>query len=482
MSRPGSDQNVGVTAEREPAPVSLPAPAPQLGGLTRRRRPAAGLRPTERFAIAGPLTVAWVAFSVWVSDPWRDDLEQALGTVLAWVIPVTLAYIPGAVIGFMIATLLVSPYRQLMLVPPSGPWPEGEWPPVTVVIAAWNEEHAIVPTLERIADLTYGGPLEVVLADNNSTDRTAERAEDAAGRLGLRYQRVFEPQPGKHRALNAALRAVTTPFVVSVDADTFVQPEALTYLIARICSTPQDQHVSACAGALVAQNPLASFVTRMQQWDYRLGINGVKRMQGAYNSALVAQGAFSAYVTRDLRAVGGWPDAIGEDIVLTWTLMSSRGIVLYEPVALGFTVVPERLGHLLTQRSRWARGMLEGLRLHPPPTQPRVLAKVVAGVDYLVPVLDFGFIFFWVPGVILFALGYPLIVGWWSMLLLPMTLAIFAFLRYWQERHVFQRLGIHPARDLRGFMGYLVVYQVLTSAASLRGYLQYAVGAGRRWK
>ena len=28
------------------------------------------------------------------------------------------------------------------------------------------------------------------------------------------------------------------------------------------------------------KNPLASFVTRMQQWDYRLGINGVKRMQG----------------------------------------------------------------------------------------------------------------------------------------------------------------------------------------------------------
>ena len=63
----------------------------------------------------------------------------------------------------------------------------------------------------------------------------------------------------------------------------------------------------------------------MQQWDYRLGINGVKRMQGAYNSALVAQGAFSAYWTEDLRAVGGWPDAIGEDIVLTWTMLDSLG-------------------------------------------------------------------------------------------------------------------------------------------------------------
>ena len=245
---------------------------------------------------------------------------------------------------------------------------------------------------------------------------------------------------------------------------------------------PQDQHVSACAGALVAQNPLARFVTRMQQWDYRLGINGVKRMQASYNSALVAQGAFSAYWADDLRAVGGWPDAIGEDIVLTWTMIGSRGLVQYEPVALAFTVVPERLGLLLSQRSRWAAGMFEGLRRHPPPTQPRVLAKFVAGIDYLVPFLDIGFVFFWLPGVILFVFGYPLLFGWWSMLLLPITLAIFGFLRRWQERHVFRRLGIEVGHDIRGFSAYLLAYQLLTSAASLRGYAQYLRGAARRWK
>ena len=444
--------------------------------FTRRRRPAAGLRPTVLFAIAFTLTFGWVLFSVWVSSPWREDLERAIGPVMAWVIPILLAYIPGLVIGLMIATLLLSPYRELALVPPGG-----EWPPVTVVIAAWNEERGIVPTLERIADLTYPGPVEVVLADNNSTDRTAELAEEAAKRLGLNYRRSFEPEPGKHRALNTALETVTTPIVATLDADTFVQREALTYLVTRLTSTPQDQHVCACAGALVAENPLAGFVTRMQQWDYRLGINGVKRMQAAYNSALVAQGAFSAYYTDDLKAVGGWPDAIGEDIVLTWTMMGSRGIVLYEPVALAFTVVPEKLGRLMSQRSRWARGMFESLRTHPPPRQPRVLAKAVAGIDYLVPFLDFGYLFFWVPGLILFLFGYPLIFGWWSMLLIPITLAIFAFLRYWQELHVFRRLNIHPPRDLRGFLGYLLVYQVLTSAAALRGYAQYALGRGRRW-
>jgi biofilm PGA synthesis N-glycosyltransferase PgaC len=324
--------------------------------------------------------------------------------------------------------------------------------------------------------------VEVVLADNNSTDRTAELAEQAANQLGLRYRRVLERTAGKHRALNTALATVTTPLVVTVDADTHPQRESLTYLIARVAETPQEQHVCACAGALVAENPLAGYVTRMQQWDYRLGINGVKRMQAAYNSALVAQGAFSAYWTEDLRAVGGWPDAIGEDIVLTWTMMATRGIVAYEPLALAFTVVPERLGRLMDQRSRWARGMFEGLRGHPPLRQPRILAKCVAGVDYLIPLIDIGIIFFWVPGVILLAFGYPLIVGWWSMLLIPITLAVFGFLRRWQERNVFRRFAIHHEPDARGFTGYLFLYPSLMSAASLRGYGQYISGAARRWR
>ena len=209
----------------------------------------------------------------------------------------------------------------------------------------------------------------------------------------------------------------------------------------------------ACAGALIAENANHNFLTRMQGWDYRLGINGVKRTQAAYNSALVAQGAFSAYWTDDIRAVGGWPDAIGEDIVLTWTLMDSRGLVQYEPVALAETVVPERLDHFMRQRSRWARGMIEGIRINPPQRQPRVLAKVVAGIDYLVPLLDIGYVFFWVPGVILFIVGYPLLFSWWSMLVIPITLFVYGLLRRWQDRNVFRVLrrasGARPARLLR---------------------------------
>ena len=99
--------------------------------------------------------------------------------------------------------------------------------------------------------------------------------------------------------------------------------------------------------------------------------------------------------------------------------MDTRGIVQYEPLALSATTVPSGFSHFMRQRSRWARGMFEGIRANPPQHQPRVIAKVVAGIDYLVPFLDIGYVFFWIPGLILALLGYPLIVSWWSMLLHP---------------------------------------------------------------
>jgi poly-beta-1,6-N-acetyl-D-glucosamine synthase len=448
-----------------------------LGGLTRRAPPFAGLRPTVLFALASSLTAGYLVFDLWVSSRWRAELEQAVGPVASWVIPTFLAYIPAIVIGFLIFTLLFGVYRRTEL-----RGPDGAWPAVTVVIAAWNEEKTIAETLTRIAGADYPGRLEVVVADNNSTDQTATAAEEAAARLGLTYRRVFVPARGKHNALNTALATVTTPIVVTVDADTYLHPAALAYLVAAITDRPQGQHVSACAGALYAQAPTRTFVTRMQGWDYCLGINGVKRMQAAYNCTLVAQGAFSAYWTEDVVAVGGWPDAIGEDIVLTWNLMASRGLIRYEPLAVAFTALPTKLSELLTQRSRWARGMFEGLRRDPPHRQPRMLAKFVAGVDYLVPFLDIGIICFWVPGVILFLFGYPIIFSWWSMLVIPVTLIIFGLMRRWQERHVFRRLDIVRERDRQGYFGYLFAYQVLISAAALRGYAQYLTGTARQWR
>lgn len=79
--------------------------------LTRRPRPAAGLRPTLVFSIVVMLTAAYVAFAVWVSGTWRTELAHAIGPIASWVIPVTIAYIPGVAMGFFMFTLLVTRYH-----------------------------------------------------------------------------------------------------------------------------------------------------------------------------------------------------------------------------------------------------------------------------------------------------------------------------------------------------------------------------------
>ena len=83
-----------------------------------------------------------------------------------------------------------------------------------------------------------------------------------------------------------------------------------------------NEKTAAVAGCLFVKNAKKSFITKLQEWDYTLGIFGVKLVQGNYNSTLVAQGAFSAYKTKLLKEIGGWKNCVGEDIVLTWQLLA----------------------------------------------------------------------------------------------------------------------------------------------------------------
>ena len=103
------DRVSGVRVERE-----------QLGGFAHRARPAFGMRPTLRFTLAAVATVAYVGLAVWVSRIWRGELEDAIGPVMGWVIPILMAYIPGIVIGFLCFTLIFTRYQPPPLRAPGG--------------------------------------------------------------------------------------------------------------------------------------------------------------------------------------------------------------------------------------------------------------------------------------------------------------------------------------------------------------------------
>ena len=425
-----------------------------------------------KFALASGLAFAWLGFSVWLSLPWLHSLAKDMTWPLAVLAIAVLAYAPGWLVAFMAASLVLDRQPPLRRSSPQ--------PPVTVLLPAHNEAEGIAGTLQYLARQDYDGPMQVIVIDNASSDSTLATARRAASELELSARVLSAPTQGKSHALNAALRYVETDIVITLDADTALHPSAVGNLVARYQSSPSD--VTAVAGAVLARNSRDNIWTRMQEWDYFLGIASVKRMQGLYQGTLVAQGAFSLYETEAVRRVGGWPDAIGEDIVLTWRLMEGERRVYFEPTAIAFTEVPSHIGHFCRQRSRWARGMIEGIRSVKPWRQPRPMTAMLAGIDLLLPFIDLAYTFLWMPGIVLACFGLYWFVGIYTAAVLPLTLLINFLLFRYQHKRVFVPLDLKVRRNLRGLVCYVLFYQMLMSPMSVAGYAQELLGLRRRWK
>jgi len=267
--------------------------------------------------------------------------------------------------------------------------------------------------------------------------------------------------------------------MATVDADTLLMPAALKRVVARLLISPPD--TVAVAGAVFVRNSRRNFITRAQEWDYFLGIASVKRQQGLFQGTMVAQGAFSVYRTAALQEVGGWPDRIGEDIVLTWAMMRKGGRVGYERTAIAFTSAPEGTRAFARQRRRWARGMIEGLREHGGALLVGGRSNVHAVlVNFVFPYVDVVFSIAFPIGIVLALFGNFAIVGPMTLAVLPLNVTL-SMIMFHLSKQSFGEVGLRVRQNRLGYFGYLFTYQLFMSPVSVAGYAQELFGATRRW-
>jgi len=424
-----------------------------------------------KFIISQIFAILWVLLSIYLSRFWLRDLSQVLTAPIAILIIFGIAYIPGYLNAMMVLSLLQDEQPPLKNKNPKEP--------VTVLVAARNEAERIEETLQYIAQQDYEGEITVLIVDNNSTDDTISKAEEASKKLQLPVKIIKEAAPGKFNALNTGLKSVETKLMITLDADTLLHKSAIRFIVARKLSAPKD--VVAVAGSVLVRNSRENLLTRLQEWDYFLAIASIKRLQGLYQSTLVAQGAFSLYEAEIVREAGGWSDAIGEDIVLTWDFLKENNKVYFEPTAISFTEVPSSFKHLIRQRSRWARGMVEALKNTKPWQQPNMYLKFLTGVDLAIPYLDFIYTFFWIPGLILAFFGIFWIVGPMTLLVLPLTFGSY-FILYQYQRKIFKKQDLRIRSNYFGFFLFILGYQILMSPISVWGYIQEIFGLDRIWR
>jgi biofilm PGA synthesis N-glycosyltransferase PgaC len=416
-------------------------------------------------------SLGWVGFSLWLAIPWIDELGQSITVPIAAAVIAGIAIIPGYLNAHLISSLLIDKAPPLRF--------DLDFPTATLIVACFNEEDVIEETLDYACAQDYPGELHILVADDGSTDRTVELAAKRAEhdeRISVRSY----PHGGKANTLNHALDDVHTPLIATVDADTLLMPEAVKRCVARLLVSPPT--TVAVAGAVFVRNSRKNLLTQAQEWDYFLGIASIKRQQGLFQGTLVAQGAFSVYKTDAVKEVGGWPDRIGEDIVLTWAMMDKGAGVTYEKTAVAFTDAPETAKDFAKQRRRWARGMIEGLREFGPALIKgrRAYAHSVI-VDYIFPYVDFVFSIAFPVGIVL-ALGWQnyAIVGPLTLLVLPLNM-ILSGIMFKLSRDSFEEVGLRVRKNKKGFFSYLLLYQFFMSPVSVVGYTQELFRTKRRW-
>jgi biofilm PGA synthesis N-glycosyltransferase PgaC len=412
----------------------------------------------------------WLGFSAWLARGWITALGHDITLPLAIIVIAGIALIPGYLNIQLLSSIILDR-------PPSLDF-HVQFPQVTLMIAAYNEQESIAETLDYVLRSDYPGDFQVVVADDGSSDATREIVATYAER-DARVRLLEAEHGGKASTLNAALESIDTPLVATIDADTLLMAYSLKRAVARLLASPHD--TVAVAGAVLVRNSRENLLTRAQEWDYFLGIASVKRGQALLQGTLVAQGAFSVYDTTALKLAGGWPNRIGEDIVLTWRLLLGGGRSVFEPTAVAFTEAPSQWRPFARQRRRWARGMIEGLRDHgiSMVSQLKFYSHSVAG-NFLFPLLDATFTLAFIPGIVLAIGGDFAIVGPMTIAVLPLNMLLGGVM-FFHQRRVFQAVDLRVRKNRRGLLFYFFCYQFVMSPISLAGYILEATRARRRW-
>jgi len=286
-----------------------------------------------------------------------------------------------------------------------------EWPPVTVLIAAHNEEAVVADILTALLEVDYPAEkLAIVPVNDRSIDRTREIIDSYVARYPGRitpFHRVGG-KPGKAAALKDAMAYVNTEIMLVFDAD-YVPGKAL---IRQLVAPFFDPEVGSVMGRVVPLNVGKKLLTRILDLE-RSGGYQVDQ-QARMNLHFVPQygGTVAGIRKSALDEIGGWNEnTLAEDTDLTYRMLLAGWKTVYENRAECYEEVPERWPVRVRQIMRWAKGHNQAmvgysaslLRSRKVSWWERLDGLLLLGVYMMAPVLLLG----WLLAMVLFYLGAP---------------------------------------------------------------------------
>lgn len=335
-------------------------------------------------------------------------------------------------------------------------------PPVSIVIAAYNEEPVIVDSVLAALALNYP-EYELIIVNDGSRDRTLRTMIEtfelvrsdrpyraviptAAVRRVYRSQTIEnllvidKENGGKADSLNAGVNLARYRYICTTDADTVFEPDAMLRIMRPVLFDPQrlialggqvrvGNGFEVVDGKIVERRLPRTLLPTLQLVEYLRTFLGNRVGWSVLNSMLLISGAFGLWRRDVLVTVGGFsPHITGEDLELTFRLhryMRKRGedykiISLPDPVC--WTEVPVDIPSFTRQRNRWHRVLLESFSEHREMMLNHHFGVVgLLGMPY--------YFFFEIIGPFAEAISYVIVLSGWMAGAIPTNaLVLFLFL------------------------------------------------------
>jgi cellulose synthase/poly-beta-1,6-N-acetylglucosamine synthase-like glycosyltransferase len=284
------------------------------------------------------------------------------------------------------------------------------WPKVTILVAAHNEEKVISQILTALMSAHYPQDRMLVIPVNDrSTDRTREIIDrfckDYPGRIRPFHR--TSGKGGKAAALKDAMKLVQTEVILIFDADYTPGGGLIRQLVAPFF----DPEVGGVMGRVVPLNVGTNLLTRLLDLE-RAGGYQVDQ-QARMNLRLVPQhgGTVAGVRLSALRQIGGWNDnTLTEDTDLTYRLLLAGWKTVYQNRSECYEEVPETWPVRIKQIMRWAKGHNQAMVAYSLPLlfgkhratlRERIDGFLLLGVYVMAPLTLIG----WILALVLFYEG-----------------------------------------------------------------------------
>jgi cellulose synthase/poly-beta-1,6-N-acetylglucosamine synthase-like glycosyltransferase len=236
-------------------------------------------------------------------------------------------------------------------------------PPVSVVVAAHNEEINIRTRIENLRAQDYPQEsVEIIIVSDGSTDRTVEIAREF-GDDGV-HVIEFDERRGKAAALNAGLEKASHEIIVFADARQRFSENALAELTAALW----DESVGAVSGELVIEAGAGSEVHEGvgMYWHYE---KLIRRMESRISSVVGATG--SIYAIRKRLYVPLEPHTLLDDFLVPMRIVLQGYRVLFVRSARAFDISSMTTGQEFRRKVRTLAGNFQAVNLEPRLLSPR---------------------------------------------------------------------------------------------------------------